>query len=142
MKYGSLILEKKDYVKLKRILNFHRYYEDYAHKDALERLQERIDQALVHDDTDVPDDIVRLNSKVTVVSKGGESQIFHLVSPSEENINEGSISVISTFGANLVGLAVDDTIEIRATSDLATLKIAKVEQLHQLSSGLYSEMDF
>ena len=38
MKYGSLIMEKKDYLTLKRILNFHRFYEDYAHKDALEQL--------------------------------------------------------------------------------------------------------
>ena len=66
MKYGSLIMEKKDYLTLKRILTFHRFYEDYAHKDALEQLSERIDRALIEDESDMPDDVVRLNSKVTV----------------------------------------------------------------------------
>ena len=40
-------MEKKDYVTLKRILNFHKYYDDYAHQDALEQLAERIEKALV-----------------------------------------------------------------------------------------------
>ncbi|QLG44954.1 GreA/GreB family elongation factor [Costertonia aggregata] len=142
MKYSNLILEKRDFVKLKRILNVHRYYEDYAHKDALERLKERIEDALVQDEENVPDDVVRLNSKVTVISRDGKSQVFHLVPPSEENIKEGNISVISTLGANLIGLAVDDTVQIGIPSDFKSLKIIKTKRSHQLSSDPYSEIDF
>ena len=71
-------MEKKDYLTLKRILNFHRYYEDYAHKDALEQLGDRIDNALVEDEWDMPDDVVRLNSKVTVEFMKGSRQSFQL----------------------------------------------------------------
>lgn len=142
MKYGNLILEKRDYLKLKRILNFHRYYEDYVHKDALERLKERINKALIQDEDEVPDDIVRLNSKVTVLSKDMGSQNFYLVSPSEEDIKQGNVSVISTLGAKLIGLAVDDNIQIGVPSDFTTFKITKVERSNDLSSSTYFEIDF
>ncbi|AEM70329.1 GreA/GreB family elongation factor [Allomuricauda ruestringensis DSM 13258] len=135
MKYGSLIMEKKDYVTLKRILNFHRYYEDYAHKDALEQLGDRIDKALVEDELDIPDDVVRLNSKVTVEFVNGARQMFQLVPSTRGDLKNNMISVVSTMGASLVGLAVDDTVQIGAPSDSKSFKIVDVEQSHQLSSS-------
>jgi len=133
MKYGSLIMEKKDYLTLKRILNFHRYYEDYAHKDALEQLGERIDQALVEDEWDMPDDVVRLNSKVTVEFMMGSRQSFQLVASTRNNLKKNMISVVSILGASLVGLAVDDQIQHGFPSDVQSFKIVGVEQSHQTS---------
>nr|WP_288933959.1 GreA/GreB family elongation factor [uncultured Allomuricauda sp.] len=133
MKYGSLIMEKKDYLTLKRILNFHRYYEDYAHKDALEQLGERIDRALVEDEWDMPDDVVRLNSKVTVEFMMGSRQSFQLVASTRNNLKKNMISVVSILGASLVGLAVDDQIQLGFPSDVQSFKIVGVEQSHQTS---------
>ncbi|MDF0714862.1 GreA/GreB family elongation factor [Muricauda sp. 334s03] len=135
MKYGSLIMEKKDYLTLKRILNFHRFYEDYAHKDALEQLGERIDQALVEDEQDIPDDVVRLNSKVIVEFVQGAIQTFQLVPSTRGNLEKNMISVVSTLGASLVGLAVGDHIQLGFPSDVQSFKIVGVEQSHQLSSS-------
>lgn len=133
MKYGSLIMEKKDYLTLKRILNFHRFYEDYAHKDALEQLGERIDRALVEDEWDMPDDVVRLNSKVTVEFMMGSRQSFQLVASTRNNLKKNMISVVSILGASLVGLAVDDQIQLGFPSDVQSFKIVGVEQSHQTS---------
>ncbi|RIV34928.1 transcription elongation factor GreAB [Flagellimonas lutimaris] len=135
MKYGSLIMEKKDYLTLKRILNFHRFYEDYAHKDALEQLGDRIDNALVEDESDMPDDVVRLNSKVTVEFMKGSRQSFQLVASTRNDLKQNMISVVSTLGASLVGLAVDDQIQLGFPSDVQSFKIVGVEQSHQLSSS-------
>jgi len=135
MKYGSLIIEKKDYLTLKRILNFHRYYEDYAHKDALEQLGDRIDKALVQDETDIPDDVVRLNSKVTVEFMHGTRQTLQLVPSTRRDLKENMISVVSTLGANLVGLAVSDKIQLGFPSDIKSFRIIGVEQSHQVSSS-------
>jgi len=126
-------MEKKDYLTLKRILNFHRYYEDYAHKDALEQLGERIDQALVEDEWDMPDDVVRLNSKVTVEFMMGSRQSFQLVASTRNNLKKNMISVVSILGASLVGLAVDDQIQLGFPSDVQSFKIVGVEQSHQTS---------
>jgi len=135
MKYGSLIIEKKDYLTLKRILNFHRYYEDYAHKDALEQLGDRINKALVQDETDIPDDVVRLNSKVTVEFMHGARQTLQLVPSTRRDLKENMISVVSTLGANLVGLAVSDKIQLGFPSDIKSFRIIGVEQSHQVSSS-------
>lgn len=135
MKYGSLIMEKKDYLTLKRILNFHRYYEDYAHKDALEQLGNRIDKALIEDEVDIPDDVVRLNSKVTVEFGHGEKQVFQLVPSTKGDLKKNMVSVVSTFGASLVGLAVGDYIQLGFPTDVQSFKIVGVEQSHQLTSS-------
>ncbi len=135
MKYGSLIMEKKDYLTLKRILNFHRFYEDYAHKDALEQLGDRIEKALVEDESDMPDDVVRLNSKVTVEFVHGARQTFQLVPSTRDNLKKSVISVVSTMGASLVGLAVDDHIQLGFPSDVQSLKIVGVEHFQHLSSS-------
>ncbi|WP_437396115.1 GreA/GreB family elongation factor [Flagellimonas lutimaris] len=135
MKYGSLIMEKKDYLTLKRILNFHRFYEDYAHKDALEQLGDRIEKALVEDESDMPDDVVRLNSKVTVEFVHGARQTFQLVPSTRDNLKKSMISVVSTMGASLVGLAVDDHIQLGFPSDVQSLKIVGVEHFQHLSSS-------
>ncbi|WP_421802075.1 GreA/GreB family elongation factor [Flagellimonas sp.] len=133
MKYGSLIMEKKDYLTLKRILNFHRYYEDYAHKDALEQLGDRIDKALVEDEWDIPDDVVRLNSKVTVEFMKGSRQSFQLVASTRDDLKKNMVSVVSTLGASLVGLAVDDQIQLGFPLDAQSFKIVDVEQSHEVS---------
>ena len=135
MKYGSLIMEKKDYLTLKRILNFHRFYEDYAHKDALEQLGDRIDNALVEDESEMPDDVVRLNSKVTVEFMKESRQSFQLVASTRNDLKKNMISVVSTLGASLVGLAVDDQIQLGFPSDVQSIKIIGVEQTHQVSSS-------
>ena len=83
MKYGSLIFEKKDYVETKRLLYFGKYYEDYAHKHSLDRLKENLDMALVCDEVDMPDDVVRLHSKVALLSNTGWNRTVELVTPSE-----------------------------------------------------------
>ncbi|MEC8831117.1 MAG: GreA/GreB family elongation factor [Bacteroidota bacterium] len=135
MKYGSLIMEKKDYLTLKRILNFHRYYEDYAHKDALEQLGERIHQALVEDEMDMPDDVVRLNSKVSVEFAQGTLHTFQLVPSTRGDFPKNMISVVSTIGASLIGLAVGDNIKLGFPSDVQSFRIIGVEHSHQLSSS-------
>lgn len=128
-------MEKKDYLTLKRILNFHRFYEDYAHKDALEQLGDRIDNALVEDESEMPDDVVRLNSKVTVEFMKESRQSFQLVASTRNDLKKNMISVVSTLGASLVGLAVDDQIQLGFPSDVQSIKIIGVEQTHQVSSS-------
>ncbi|MCR9228536.1 MAG: GreA/GreB family elongation factor [Flavobacteriaceae bacterium] len=135
MKYGSLIMEKKDYLTLKRILNFHRYYEDYAHKDALEQLGERIDKALIEDELDMPDDVVRLNSRVTVEFVHGARQKFQLVPSTRGDLKKNKVSIVSTLGASLVGLAVGDQIQLGFPTDVQSFRIVGVEQSQQLLSS-------
>ena len=71
MKYGSLILEKKEYVYLKRILNISGYGNDASVTKSLVKLSEELKTAQIVDDDQVPEDIVRFNSIVTIASDNG-----------------------------------------------------------------------
>ena len=71
MKYGSLILEKKEYVYLKRILNISGYTEDVETQKSVQRLIEELKSAMIVDEMDMPEDIVRFNSSVLVSSDKG-----------------------------------------------------------------------
>lgn len=70
-----------------------------------------IERAELHDAESMPDDHVRLNSKVSFVDeRGGQVRDVTLVLPSEANIAEGRISILTPIGAALYGLGTGDCI--------------------------------
>lgn len=140
MKYGSLIVEKKEYLVIKRILNFHKHYEDVAHKNALAHLSKKMEQALIVSDDEMPKDVVRLYSEVRISTMNGIEQHWQLVMPTEESQKDGKLSVVSTLGAKLIGLASGD--EIKNETDSDSFKIIEVKEPKQKYSGLYSHIDF
>ncbi|MBD0778407.1 GreA/GreB family elongation factor [Maribacter sp. ANRC-HE7] len=128
MKYGSLVFEKKDFVMIKRYVQLNHYIEDYAHKDALEALEENMSDAQIYDLEDIPEDIVRLYSIVTVRSELGWCKTFQLVLPSEKDIEKDKLSVQSTLGASVIGLSEGDCINYGLPSNIIKLKIKRVKQ--------------
>lgn len=128
MKYGCLVLEKKDFVMIKRYQHLNYYVEDYAHKDALDALAENMSNALICNLEDMPDDVVRLYSNITVSSESGWRETFQLVSPLEMDLSYNKISVQSTLGASVIGLSEGDTTMYGLPGEIMLLKIEKVEQ--------------
>lgn len=127
MRYGSLVLEKKDFVLIKRYQHLNHYIEDYAHKDALDTLDENMANALIFDLEDMPDDVIRLYSFVTVSCESGWRETFQLVLPIEDDIANDRISVQSTLGASVIGLSEGDRINYGLPSNIMSLKIEKVK---------------
>ena len=66
MKYGSLIIEKKEYVLLKRILNISSYAKDFDTQRAIKCLNDNLKNAQILDEEDVPKDVIRFNSNILV----------------------------------------------------------------------------
>ena len=88
MRYDSLILEKKDFVMILRHRESGQRIEDYSHLDALQRLEENMAKATVHNLEDMPEDIIRLYSWVTVSSTSGWQKTFQVMLPYEQDINQ------------------------------------------------------
>ncbi len=128
MKYGKLILEKKDLVMIKRYQHMNNYIEDYSHQDALEMLEENMAKALVRDAEDMPDDIIRLYSIVTVTSKSGWSETFQLVLPLEDDNRANKFSVQCALGASVIGRSEGDMVRYCTPIGIIPLKITKVVQ--------------
>ena len=142
MKYGNLILEKREYVALKRLLNFHNHYKDHAHKDALKQLKNRLEHSSIQDETNVPDDLVRMSSKVTFISEHMKTRTIQLTMPYEENSREDGVSVISTLGANLIGHSKGDSLQIKVPTNIQNIKIVNVENPLKTMPKIFLFMDY
>lgn len=128
MKYGSLILEKKEYVYLKRILNISGYAEDFETQKSLQRFSEELKNAQIVDEADIPQDVIRFNSKITVYSENGWEKTIQLVIPSEKDAKQDKISILTPMGAALFGYSEGDTIEWDFPSGKKQLEIVAVKQ--------------
>ncbi len=90
-------------------------------------LQE-IDRAQIHADDKVPANVVRLGSIVEFVDEtnGSRRQVV-LVTPAEADIEEGRVSIMTSVGAGLIGLAEGQAIDWPAPDGRArTLRISSV----------------
>ena len=115
MKYGSLILEKKEYVYLKRILNISGYAEDHETQKSLMKLYEELKTAHIVDEAELPHDIIRFN-------------------PIDKDVNKSKISVLTPIGSALMGYSEGDTIIWDFPEGKTQLTIAKVIQERKITN--------
>jgi len=127
MKYGSIILEKKEFVTLKRLLNLSGDYKDAARKNSVLRLQNELETAIVSNEEEMPDDIIRINSEVTIVSSDGWENTFQLVSPTESNYSNNKISVLTPMGLAVIGYAQGDVIDWEFPGGIKSLQVKEVK---------------
>lgn len=127
MKYGSLIIEKKEYVMLKRLMNLSGPQRDTIEKSAIKKLTEELAMALICDEQDMPTDVVRFNSKVTVQS-GDWKKTLQLAIPSESDAKVDKISIMSPMGMGLIGYSMGDRLNWEFPSGIKELLIEAVKQ--------------
>ena len=132
MKYGSLILEKKEYVYLKRILNISGYGNDTNVTKSLVKLSEELKTAQIVNNNEVPDDIVRFNSIVTIASENGWEKELQVVIPMDKNVALNKVSVLAPMGAALLGYSKNDTIDWDFPGGAQKIKIIDVQKEESL----------
>ena len=128
MKYGRLILEKKEYVYLKRILNLSGYAGDFETQKSLIKLSDELKSAHIVDEEEIPDDVIRFNSEVTVTSNNGWERTLQVVTPVDKDLKLNKISVLAPMGAALIGYSNDDIITWDFPGGTQELKITNVTQ--------------
>lgn len=130
MKYGSHIIEKKEYVYMKRLLNISGYDHTLAHKMALDKLALKLEDSIIVDEKEMPADIVRLNSKLIIKSISNSSTMpLQIVIPMEEDIQKQKLSVLSPLPVALIGYSEGDIVQLAFTNETkASYVIQKVQQ--------------
>lgn len=128
MKYNTIVIEKKEYVLLKRYMNLSGYYKDDTFRKSVKKLVGELDSAKIVDETDMPEDVIRFNTIVTIVSKTGWRKKFQLVLPKESDVKNDKISILTPMGAAVMGYAEGDAITWEFPSGEQQLTIEKVEQ--------------
>jgi|SRR5690606_3376583 len=128
MKYGNLILEKKEYVYLKRMLNISGYEVNHEIQKSLMKFGEELKNAHILDEEEMPDDVVRLNSTVTVGTGDDWVKTITIVVPADKDIKNNKISVHTPMGVALFGYSVSDVVKWEFPNGTKELTIIAVEQ--------------
>lgn len=128
MKYGSLIIEKGEFVLLKQMMSLTGYYKDNTLGKSAKKLAEEMQVAKIVDGKEMPVDVIRFNTTVTIVSDGGWHKKFKLVLPKHGDVQKGKISILTPMGAAVMGYAQGDLITWEFPSGYQNLTIEKVEQ--------------
>ena len=127
MKYGNLILEKKEYVFLKRLLNVTGYYKDENTKTSLKKLSAELTSAIIYDNEEMPEDVIRFNSIVSVTAGTWQTE-FQLVIPTARDISANKISILAPMGSAVMGYAQGDSVIWNFPNGKKELSIVKVTQ--------------
>jgi len=130
MKYGNLVIEKKEYVILKRLMNLSGYYKDETLRKSVKKLVGEMESAKICDEADMPEDVIRFNTALTIVSNSGWHKKFKLVMPNAGDVKNDKISILTPMGAAVIGYSEGDTLKWEFPSGEQQLTIEKVEQEH------------
>lgn len=128
MKYEKLYIEKKEFVLLKRFMNLSGYYKDNTFRKSVEKLVGELESAQVCDDVDMPKDVIRFNTTLTIGADKGWRKTFKLVMPNESDVKADKISILTPMGAAVMGYAEGDSITWEFPSGEQKLTIEKVVQ--------------
>ncbi|WP_373517944.1 GreA/GreB family elongation factor [Pricia sp.] len=128
MKYKNLIVEKKEYVLLKRYMNLSGYYKDETLRKSVKKLLSELELAQICDEADMPKDVIRFNTNVTIVSKKGWHRKFKLVMPNDSDVKNNKVSILTPMGAAVMGYAEGDSVTWDFPSGEHKLTIEKVEK--------------
>lgn len=128
MKYGGLIVEKKEYEIVKKIILKNLNEGDPIQKTAIIKLLSELKEAKLMNSADIPSDIIRLHSIVTFVIGDLFEKKFKIVSPDQSDISENRLSILSPMGLALFGYSKDDVVEWQFPSGPSNIRIIEVEQ--------------
>jgi len=133
MKYGELIIEKKEYEFLKQIMSLARYYKDTSYKASIYKLNEELKEARIVTKVNMPMDVIRLNSFVTIETPYAVEKTYQIVTPEKGDIRKDKVSILAPMGLALFGYAEGD--QITWTFPLGESRI-KIKKVNQIQTGL------
>ncbi|WP_338733582.1 GreA/GreB family elongation factor [Mangrovimonas cancribranchiae] len=118
-----------EYITLKRLLSLSENYKVDTRKYSIKRLSDELKTARVVSKQELPQDVIRFNSLITVSTKDNSWETtFQLVLPTETNAVLRKVSVLAPMGAAVIGYAKGDEIEWEFPAGIKTLVIKEVEQ--------------
>lgn len=96
-------------------------------REAIARLEEELERAVIVEEGEVPADTITLGSWARLLDLDSEEEIMvSPVMPSKANVEAGRISVLAPLGTAVLGYRADDTIEWRVPGGLRRLRVLSV----------------
>lgn len=127
MKYQTLIVEKKEHELLKHLMMSQSSF-DRSQRGSFEKLSRELASAKIVAEDEMPEDVVRFNSMVTIKTPWNVQRPYQIVTPERSNLKENRISVVAPMSLALFGCAKGDEIEWQFPTGRNTIKILDVVQ--------------
>jgi transcription elongation factor GreA len=109
-------------------------YDDAKNEQAfiegrIQRLEGLLSRARIIEETEIegPEDVVRLNSVVTIQEEGYDPEAYHIVGAAEADPRNGKISDVSPLGRALLGKREGDSVTVKAPDGSFEYMILAVE---------------
>lgn len=128
MKYGVIIIERKERELLNRIISMAQYYKDENYKNSILKLNEELRNARFLSLKDMPEDVVRFNSVVTISTPLNVAKDYQIVTPEKSDIRKNKISILAPMGLALFGYAKGDTVKWKFPTGEISIVIEDVKQ--------------
>lgn len=129
MKYGQLIIEKKEFELLKRTLAMTHYHKDRSYRKSITKFHQEISLAKTVSNRKMPEDVIRFDSVVTIETPWNVKRSYQVVTPEKSDLAKNRISVVAPMGLALFGYAKGDEIEWQFPMGINIIKILDVEQI-------------
>ena len=126
MKRRHIYITEFDKSRLEELISVAEEFGDKDRKD-LDALAEELEQAEIVSPTDVPPDVVTMNSKVIIRDlTTSQKTTYALVFPINANIEKGAISVLAPVGTAILGYSKGDIVEWPVPSGIRRICIEEI----------------
>ena len=132
MKYGELIMEKKESELLWRMISMSHLTKDRSYRQSVIKLLQEMKTARVVSEAKMPLDVIRLNSEVAISVSENLQRTYFLVSPEKSDLKQNRISILAPMGLALFGYAKGDELEWEFPQGTHSIKILDVIQHPQI----------
>tara|TARA_R110002012_G_scaffold108855_2_gene252078 strand:- start:88221 stop:88670 length:450 start_codon:yes stop_codon:yes gene_type:complete len=126
MKYNQIILEEKEFQFIQNLVKKFLASDETQNEAWIIKLTNELSNAIVKRENEMPVDVIKIGSKVDVETPYGRRNNIILVKPTEKNINENKISLLSPMGSALIGYAKGDEVDWDLPKGKSTIKILNV----------------
>lgn len=120
----KIYITQPDKDKLLKIINKAKF-ENLGDNLNLRDLETEVIRATVTDISKLPSNVITMNSKVLLMMEGIDEEVT-LVYPSEADIIENRISILSPIGTAILGYSEGDIIEWNVPKGTAQIEVKKV----------------
>ncbi|MDD5203829.1 MAG: nucleoside diphosphate kinase regulator [Desulfobacterales bacterium] len=100
---------------------------DSKDRECLDRLQEELDRGKVVPASEIPKEVITMNSRARLVDLDtGETEEWTLVFPENADISQAKISVLAPIGTAMLGYKVGDVFEWEVPAGKRRLKVEEI----------------
>lgn len=122
----TIYITENDMVRLEELLAVASENTTRDHKH-LEDLAKELMKAEVVESTDIPANVITMNSKVLIKDmESKDSKTYVLVFPREANIEQDKVSILAPIGTAMIGCRVGQVITWSAPAGARRLKVEKI----------------